>query len=289
LKTLSYPPPTAADRDDIREAAFRFRLPATPQRDDRSQPIAYCLAFGKEADTPGQDPPPAFMARFRDREEVKPRSWCVKERTGNRMSVILVEGDPGGLDGSRSVGLWMLFQGFDGSAQMAKTAARQKDGTWVVTGAGIMVSKAAGLAVPVRDLENDRVRIRALAAAFAAAWNARDFDAMARLHGHEGDQLQYRSLALRRELVNPMRDTSLDADAGAIEIGEAPASAAVRLRLRGTWSRHAGAIAPLEPWKHEGAVTTVRLQLQKITSAWEPGDWRIKSAVVPWQSMTYSH
>jgi len=59
-------------------------------------------------------------------------------------------------------------------------------------------------------------------------------------------------------------------------------TASVRLGLRGTWTPRPGAIVPLDPWKHDGAVTSVGLNLWKQTSRWEPGDWTIMFFDPPW-------
>jgi hypothetical protein len=182
----------------------------------------------------------------------------------------------------RIVHVWSLHQYFGGGGGVAEVRVTQKAGTWV---ADRELSPSMTLPpFPQRDLADERRRIAGTVSAFAQAWNGRDFEAMARLNVE--DRKNYRgNLWTRhvRAIEDLGTDTRIDESIEAIEF-EKPGSmsATVRLRLHGTWRPSPGAIVPLEPWKHEGAVTTVRLQLQKQTSSWEPGDWTILFLHPPW-------
>ena len=281
LEALSHPPPTAAEEDDIREAVFRDGIPTDRQRNVVGQSPVYCLAFGADADPTGQDPSPVFMARFADLEDVHPRSWCVKHRTGNRLSLGPLDARPDPFSREPTVRMWLLVQDFDGSAGAWMVHVTKKAGTWVL--ADEYGGSTALPPLPKADLDEERQRIAATASTIAEAWNRRDFEAIARLNASGTPFALATSANSGREIRGPGADTHLDPAAETIEFGQTGSmSATARLRLRGTWTPSPGAIVPLDPWKHAGSVTTVRLHLRKRTSWWEPGDWEISFIGLPW-------
>jgi hypothetical protein len=283
LQALSYQPPTAAEQDDIREAVVRKILPLDRPRNVEGRSPLNCLAFGTDADPAGKDPPPEFMVRFADLENVKPRSWCVENRTGNRYSLGAFDASLRPFPPVRTVRMWAYSQYFNGGGGASWFRVTQESGTW--TAEREMTFEPSTLPrLPEIDLAEDRRRIALAVSVFADAWNGRDIEAMARLHAGERDNL--RSLVARwdRAIKGPAADTRVETPAEEIEFDKPGSmSATARLRLRGTWTPSPGAIVPLDPWKHEGAVTTVRLQLKKRTSWWEPGDWTLSRVDLPWE------
>jgi hypothetical protein len=281
LEELSYPPPTPAEEDDIHEAIFRRLIPKDRSRGVLGRSPFYCLAFGTDADPTGQDPPPSFMVRLAEIEDVRPRSWCIANHTGNRISVGPLAATPPRLFNGRVVRTWTAHQSFGGGAGSQWIEVQQKNGAWVLRDHVLTSQEPRRPALPTPDLTEDRQRIAAAAAAFAAAWNLQDFDEMARMRGLQGDRLRAWSMGLQARMAAPMADTRLDPEVNPIEF-ENPLSAKSHMRLLGTWTPSPGSIVPLKPWKHAGSVTKLSVRLRKDTWAWEPGDWRVDSFDLPW-------
>jgi hypothetical protein len=274
---LKLPRLTAAEEDDVREAAFRTQL----RRGEAPKPWEapfQCLALGTDGDPLGGDPPEAFAQRFAEHGWVKPRSWCVDHRTGDRISIGPVRWGVQ-LHRERTVTLWVLRLGVHGDASSQMMTFKQHEGNWVVEHR----QRTPGPAVPEPDHAEDGHRIAALTAAFAAAWNRQDLEAMAALFG-SGSSGYSSAATLRQTLLPGMTDTQLDSGVGAIEYEpEGRRSVSVSLVLRGTWTTQAGGLAPLEPWKQMGARSPLQLSLGKTTSWWEPGDWVVEGLSSPWQ------
>jgi hypothetical protein len=282
VEDLSYPPPTAAELDDIREAVLRAGIPDDRPRNVTSVSPIWCLAFGTDADPEGVDPPPAFMARFADIEDVRPRSWCVEHRTGNRYSVGPIDAFPRLFSNGRTVRAWVLDQRFNGEAGSRMVQLSQKGGIW----GAVETDYTATTGVPPfrrADLREDRRRIAATLSAFANAWNRRDYDQMARLHGLEQPLAGIQVDRWRAMLGGPAANARLEPAGVAIEFGDSGhMSATAQMRLRGTWPPRAGAIARGDPWQGKGSPATVQVTLRKETSWWEPGDWSVSDFWPPW-------
>jgi hypothetical protein len=234
------------------------------------------------------DPPPEFMARFADIEDVRPRSWCVEQRTGNRYSVGPIDARLHLFSNGRTVRAWILDQRFDGDGGSAMMQVSQKGGTWGPVERDYTFDKGVP---PFRraDLREDRRRIAATLSAFANAWNRRDYDQMARLHGLEQPLAGIQVDRWRAMLGGPAANARLEPAGVAIEFGDSGhMSATAQMRLRGTWPPRAGAIARGDPWQGKGSPATVQVTLRKETSWWEPGDWSVSDFWPPWVERTAS-
>ena len=280
VEDLSYPRPTPAELDDIREAVLRAGIPGDRPRNAATESPIWCLAFGTDADPEGVDPPQAFIARFADIEDVRPRSWCVEHRTGNRYSVGPVDSRPHPFTYGRTVRAWVLDQRFNGDGGSSMVQVSERAGIWM----GVERDYRPAKVPPFRkaDLREDRRRIAAALSVLANAWNRRDHDQMARLHGLEEPAAAITADNWRTAFRGPAANTRLDPNAVALELGDSTyMSATARLRLRGTWPR-VGSIVPGDFSIHKGFPRTVRVTLRKETSWWEPGDWTVRNVWPPW-------
>jgi hypothetical protein len=93
-----------------------------------------------------------------------------------------------------------------------------------------------------------------------------------------------------RSWDDAMSDTRLEPTVDAIAFDpEQGLGAQASLALQGTWTPTAGAVVPLDPWKHAGSVTQVRVRFQKTTAHWEPGEWQILDVSPPWVDTRLYH
>lgn len=268
LRVLDASPLSAEDVLGVRLSITRRRMGEWPRSTgaDRERPL--CVAFASDADPIGVDPPAPFFRELEDLPVVKPLSWCLEREQGDVLALGPIHIDAG-WPPRPAVETWSILMVWDGRIVPFPETLVREGATWRPDRSGRATIQPPRVS---NDRADDRRRITHELTEYARAWN-------------EGQPSGLRDEGSACEL-RMREDTRLEADSAVFEFNESgpwATYAHASLRLVGTFqpgSRHPW---PLEPWKQEGAVTSVGIALQRSDGWWRSGHWTIMWTDTPWR------